>query len=109
MGRGGLDEYETWLDTIDQKLYLAGSVVRVEFDHPLTISLSSCTDAAGLKACAQRLVEALRKNHTRLPVKYLLERFFRITIEANNVSLPRDQLMNELREEWRIKNDHYDF
>lgn len=109
MGRGGLDEYEAWLDMLDKKLYLAGSVVCVEFDHPLAISLSSCADAAGLKVCAQRLREVLRKNHSHLPVKYLLERFLRIAIEANNVPLSRDQVMNELREEWGIKNDYKDF
>lgn len=99
MGRGGLDEYEAWLDTLDKKLYLAGSVIRVEFDHPLAISLSNCTDVAGLKVCAVGLREALEKNHAHLPVKYLLERFLRITIEANKVPVSRDQVMNELSEE----------
>jgi hypothetical protein len=109
MGRGGLDEYEAWLDTLDKKLYPAGSVVRVEFDHPLVISLSNCADSAGLKICAARLREALRGNHSHLPIKYLLERFLRLAIEANNLRLSRDQQMNELREEWGIKNDYTDF
>lgn len=109
MGRGGLDEYEAWLDTLDKKLYVAGPVVYVEFDHPLVISLSNCTDSAGLKVCAERLREALRRNHAHLPIKYLLERFLRLAIEANNLPMSRDLLMNELREEWGIKNDYTDF
>lgn len=109
MGRGGLDEFESWLDTIDVKLYRAGSLVCVEFDHPLTISLLDCADTDGLKVCALRLREELRKNRTPLPVKYLLERFLRIAIEANQLLLSRDQVMNELREEWGIKNDYTDF
>ncbi|MBS1208948.1 MAG: hypothetical protein H6R19_1346 [Proteobacteria bacterium] len=109
MGQGGLHDYEAWLDTLDKKLYLAGSVVQVEFDNPLTIRLSNCTDAAGLKLCALSLREALRKNHSHLPVKYLLERFLRIVIKANKIPFSRDQVMNELREEWDIKNDYTDF
>lgn len=109
MGRGGLDEYEAWLDTLDVKLRLAGPIVCVEFDHPLDISLSSCADSAGLKICALHVREALRKNHSHLPVKYLLERFLRIAIEANKLPLSRDQVMSELREDWGIKNDYTDF
>lgn len=109
MGRGGLDDYEAWLDTLDKKLYLVGTVVHVEFDHPLVISVSHCADTPGLKLCAQRLREALRRNHSYLPVKYLLERFLRIAIEANRLPLSRDQLLSELREEWGIQNDYTDF
>jgi hypothetical protein len=109
MGRGGLDEYEAWLDTLDTKLYLAGKIVRVEFDIPLAVSLESCADPAGLKACARRLREALRENRTPLPVKYLVERFLRLAIKANKIPVSQDQLMSELRAEWGIVNDYTDF
>lgn len=109
MSRGGLDEYEAWLDTLDKKLYLAGKVVRVEFDRPLKIPLGTCADPAGLKVCAGRLREALRQNHPPLPVKYLVERLLQIAIQANKIPVSRDQIMSELREEWGIKSDYTDF
>jgi hypothetical protein len=109
MGRGGLDEYEAWLDTLDKKLYLADGHIYVEFDHALVISLSDCTDVSGLKRCAARLREALRKNQSHLPVKYLLERYLRLAISANKISLTREQVMSELRNEWGISNDYSDY
>jgi hypothetical protein len=108
MSRGGLDEYEAWLDELDKKLYLAGEVVCVEFDHPLAISLRNCADPNGLKVCAGRLREALRQNRSHLPMKYLVERFLRIAIEANKIPVSQDQMMSEIREEWGIKNDFTD-
>jgi len=104
-----LHEYEAWLDTLDKKLFLADGLIQAEFDHPISIPLTECANVSGLKLWATRLREALKTNHSALPVKYLVERFLRLALEANRVSATRDQVMADLRQEWDIKNEYTDF
>lgn len=104
-----LHEYEAWLDTLDQKLFLADGAIRVEFDHALSIPLSACVDVDSLKACATELRKALHQNHSHLPKQYLLERFLRLAIAANKIRTMQEQVMDELRQEWGVKNEYTDF
>lgn len=92
--------YEAWLDELDKKLYVDGSVVRVEFDEPFTISLFECPDVRTLKLCALTLRAALSKNKTPLSVQYLVERFARLVVKANRIPVNAERLVRELREEW---------
>jgi hypothetical protein len=103
-----LNDYEAWLVTLDKKLFLADGSIRSEFEHPISIPLRECTSLSGVKLSATRLRETLKASHSALPMKYLIERFLRLAIEANRAPFTRDQVMAELRHEWNIKNEYSD-
>lgn len=101
MGRGGLDEWESWLDTLDGKLYPARGAIHVEFDTPLSIPLRYCRDTEGLVACAALLRDVFLANKTHyLPDNYLVRRFVALAIKANNLRVTRAQIMLMLPAEW---------
>ncbi len=104
-----LHEYESWLDELDKKLYIKGDQITVEFDIPISFELRSCLELEDIKAKAATLRQALAKNSTSLPRKYLIERFIRLVVEANRLSISRDEIVEQLMLDWNIEDEFTDF
>lgn len=51
MGRGGLDEWEAWLNTLDAKFRVVKNEILSDFDAPLSIHLHDCNDVDGIVKC----------------------------------------------------------
>jgi hypothetical protein len=104
-----LHEYESWLDTLDEKLFVRSGAVWIEFGSSTQILLAECTDISGLKAGAGVLRNILAQSNESLPRKYLIERFVRLAIEANKLAIKRDDVIQELKADWNIKDEFRDF
>ncbi|WP_336643868.1 hypothetical protein [Methylomonas sp. WH-1] len=107
--RQGLDDHEAWLDTLDKKLFVSNSEVKVEFDNPICFPLDECTDLKDLKGMARTLRSVLSCNETPLPRKYLIERFLRLVIRENRLPTTVEKAMRELRIDWNISNEYQDW
>lgn len=101
-GRGGLDEYEAWLDTIDTKFRVVDGELRCDFDTPFSISLHTCNDVSEIVKCAARLREVFLSDSSHLPVEYLLKRFIRIAVHANQLTISKEEILVKLPTEWNI-------
>ena len=104
MGRGGLDEYEAWLDTLDAKFRVVDGEIRSDFDAPFSISLHECNDVAGIVKCAIRLRKIFLANSSHLPVEYLLKRFIRLAIDVNPLPISKAEILGRLPKEWNLVN-----
>ena len=102
MSRGGLDEYEAWLDTLDAKFRVINGEIRSDFDEPFSISLHDCNDVNGIVQCAARLREVFISNSSHLPVEYLLKRFIRLVVDANQLRISKAEILGKLPKEWNI-------
>lgn len=102
MSRGGLDEYETWLDSLDAKLRIVNGEIHADFDAPFSISLHDCKDLAGIVRSAGKLREAILSNSSHLPHEYLIKRFIRLAINANQLPISKAEILSTLPEEWHL-------
>jgi len=102
MSRGGLDEYEAWLDTLDAKFCVVNREISSNFDENFSISLDDCNDVDGIVKCAARLREVFLLNSSHLPVEYLLERFIRLAIDANHLPISKAEILGKFPSEWNI-------
>lgn len=104
MSRGGLDEWEAWLDTLDAKFRVVNGEIFSDFDAPFSIPLHDCNDVDGIVKCALRLREAFIGNSSYLPHEYLIKRFIRLAIDANHLPISKAEILNKLPNEWNIGN-----
>jgi hypothetical protein len=104
-----LHEYESWLDELDKKLYIKDDLLKVEFDVPIDFRLRDCIELEDIKANAATLRQALAKNSVSLPRKYLIERFIRLVVEKNGLSISRDEVVQQLMLEWNIEGEFTEF
>lgn len=102
MGRGGLDEWERWLDTLDAKFRVVNGEIVSDFDAPFSIPLHDCNDVAGIVKCAARLKGAFLANSSYLPDQYLIKRFIRLAIDANKLPISKEEIFARLPIEWNI-------
>lgn len=100
MSRGGLDEYETWLDSLDAKLRVVNGEIHADLDAPFSISLHDCKDVAGIVKCAGTLREAFLSSSSHLPHEYLIKRFIRLAISANRLPISKAEILSECPKEW---------
>lgn len=104
MGRGGLDEWEAWLDTLDAKFRVVKNEILSDFDAPFSIHLHDCNDVDGIVTCAVRLREVFLANPSYLPHEYLIKRFIRLAIDANQLPISKAEILKRLPNEWNIGN-----
>ena len=102
MGRGGLDEWEAWLDTLDAKFRVANGEIFSDFDTPFSIPLDDCNNIEGIVKCAARLRESLLANSSYLPHEYLIKRFIRLAIDINQLPISKAAILSKLPKEWNI-------
>ncbi|KQQ96447.1 hypothetical protein ASF77_00080 [Massilia sp. Leaf139] len=102
MGRGGLDEYEAWLDTLDARFLIGGEEIQANFDVPMAVALRDCNDVAGMLKCALRLREAFLANAAHLPLEYLTKRFVRLAIQGNRLSVSSAKVISQFPEAWNL-------
>ena len=104
-----LHDYESWLDELDKKLYVKGDQINIEFDVPINFELRNCLELEEIKACAATLRHVLASNGVSLPRKYLIERFLRLVVEKNSLSVSQDEIVQQLMAEWNIEDDFTEF
>lgn len=102
MGRGGLDEYEAWLDSLDAKCRVLNGEFRADLDLPLSIPLSECNDVEGLVKCAIRLKKTFSSTSSYLPQAYLIKRFIRLAIKENHLSVSSAEVVSKLPKQWNL-------
>ena len=71
--------------------------------------MAECKELGDIKTSAGKLRSALALNQTSLPKKYLSERFLRLVIQANGLSVNRDDVMRELKVEWNMRDEYHGF
>jgi len=104
VSRGGLDQWEAWLDTLDGKFRVINDEIVSSFDEPFSIPLLDCNDAEGIVRCAARLREAFLANSSYLPHEYLIKRFIQLAIDANQLPIAKAEVLSKLPKEWNIGN-----
>ena len=102
-----LADYEGYLDFLDRKLFVSEGFIHVQFEHPLTISLTACQDILSLKQWAATVRDALRQNLEPLNTTYLIKRFLDLAIKGNSLPFKSDVVMLELVRDWNLPDVYH--
>ena len=94
-----LHEYESWLDTLDQKLFLRNGAIISEFAHGLTVPLRSCCSKEEIVRWSVQFARTLDEHRSSsVNLEYLVERFVRLAITGNKLHYDKDELARRANE-----------
>jgi hypothetical protein len=77
------DDYEQYLDSLDERFYIRDSTIHVEFSSPFLIDLNECSSLRDVIQQTRRITVKLI-DEPEVDVQYLNERFIRLATKFHN-------------------------
>ncbi len=87
-----LQEYESWLDELDKRLFVKNNAIHSEFGPGFSVALSACHTEEEIIGYSVTFARTLDQHLFGLPIKYLIERFVWLVVNSQHLPFNSEEL-----------------